>query len=253
MQQLDGYQPKYYVFNSKILSHITFWIAYYITFSFIWSSNYGLTASFFLEFILLPPRMLAVYSTLYWLLPNFLLKKRYSSFLILFISTLLICAFIQRVFIHFFYEEIFIQSNSHLWDARALIKASVLINTTVVFVLCIKLLGIIEFLLGFTKNQQATLNIKSNRKTYLVEKDDILYIEGLGNYVNYYLKNGDKITSYNSIKKTLENLPDHFIRSHKSFVINKKHITSFNQDSIQISEQTLPRSKSLTDNDLLLN
>lgn len=244
------YAPKYYFFNSRILTHVCFWIVYYIVYSLIWAHNYGIAASFYLELILLPPRMLAVYVTLYWLLPSFLMKQRYIVFLCCLVALLILCAIIQRLFIHFFYEEILVQSDSTLWDLTALLKASLLINTTVLLGLCIKLLGLVEYQKN-TQAQTTTIKVKSNRKTYLLDCNNILYIEGLGNYVNYHLMNQEKITSYASIKSTMTLLPKQFLRVHKSYIINKEHIDSFSNEEVEIKGQQIPRSKSITDAELV--
>lgn len=57
---------KLYIFNSRIVTHISFWVLYYLLFSFIWASNKDYLASFFLEFVLLPIRVMAVYFTIYF-------------------------------------------------------------------------------------------------------------------------------------------------------------------------------------------
>lgn len=243
-------QPQYYLFNSKILTHIAFWVIYYLVFSLIWANNYGLKASFFLEFILLPARMLAVYATLYWLLPRFLLAKRYIVFLSLLGVLLLSCALIQRIFIYFFYEELLLQSQQSFLDLQALLRSSLLINTTVLLALCIKLVGIVEQL-KINKHSRNSIQIKSNRKIHIIDFENIAYIEGLGNYVSYHLVNGQKLQNYSSIKKTLESLPEYFVRIQKSYIANTHHINSFNQESIEINGNSLPRGKDVTDDELV--
>lgn len=243
-------QSQYYLFNSKILTHITFWVVYYLVFSLIWANNYGLKASFFLEFILLPARMLAVYATLYWLLPKFLLVKRYIVFLSLLAVLLLSCALIQRTFIYFFYEELLLQSQQSFLDLQALLRSSLLINTTVLLALCIKLVGVVEQL-KYKNNAKDSIQIKSNRKIHIIEFRKIAYIEGLGNYVSYHLTDGQKLQHYSSIKKTLENLPEYFIRIQKSYIANTQHIQSFNQESIEINGNSLPRGKDVADDELV--
>ena len=134
-----------------------------------------------------------------------------------------------------------------------LVRAIVLINTTALLVLSIKIFQL--FVVEREKNKKATnrfIEIKANRRIHRINIDDILFIEGLGNYATYHLINESKITTYGSIKKTLELLPENFIRVHKSYVINKNWIKSFNTNDIEIQDNIIPRGKSVPDDILLV-
>ncbi|MEO0902358.1 MAG: LytTR family transcriptional regulator DNA-binding domain-containing protein, partial [Bacteroidota bacterium] len=105
------------------------------------------------------------------------------------------------------------------------------------------------------KNQNLeteVLEIRSSRRTHRVPTQEILFIEGLGNYVTYHLADKSKITSYGTIKATLELLPKNFTRVHKSYVINKFHIKSYDTMTIDVSNNSIPRGKSVTDDVLAL-
>ena len=72
----------------------------------------------------------------------------------------------------------------------------------------------------------------SNANEYrYINPDDILYIEGDGSYSDFYLINSDKkITSCNNLKYYEEQLAAcNFIRIHKSCIINKKYLTTYNR------------------------
>ena len=63
--------------------------------------------------------------------------------------------------------------------------------------------------------------VKSDYKLQRVCLDDILYVEGLKDYVRFYLKNGDQIMSLMSMKKLEEYLPKpEFLRTHRSFIVH---------------------------------
>ena len=247
---------RFYIFNSRVATHILFWIAYYIFFSLIWATNQGgLKASFFLEFILLPIRISAVYVTIYYLLPNFLIEKKYLKFILGYALLILVAAVLQRIFIHFFYEDL-LQNNTtqELFSFKMLLRATVLINTTVFLVLSLKIFQL--FLLEKEKNEiqsSGYLEIKADRRIHRVNIDEILFLEGQGNYTTYNLEDNSKITAYGSIKKALENLPENFIRIHKSYVVNKNQIKSFDANTVEIRDQLIPRGKSVQDEVLLVN
>jgi len=243
----------FYLFNSRIATHILFWIAYYTLFGFIWAEEGGYLASYYLEFILLPIRILAVYATIYFLLPKFLLKRKYGQFFIGYVIVLLVAGALQRVFIHLFYETLLLNNTDMgLFSLRMLIQAVVLINTTVLFVLGIKLFQL--WLVEHEKNQNTEkkiLEIKSNRRIHRVNVDNIVYVEGLGNYVTYNLLDRSKITAYGTVKNALASLPENFVRVHKSYIVNKGHIKSYDANTIDVHNQMVPRGKSVTDEVLL--
>jgi len=63
--------------------------------------------------------------------------------------------------------------------------------------------------------------VKSDYKLQRVCLDDILYIEGLKDYVRFYLKNNDTVMSLMSMKKLEEYLPrPEFLRTHRSFIVH---------------------------------
>jgi DNA-binding LytR/AlgR family response regulator len=70
--------------------------------------------------------------------------------------------------------------------------------------------------------------------------DDILYIEGLKNYVSIFLKN-ERIITYSTLKNLVESLPKiNFIQTHKSYIISIKAIDKIDNDSLWINEKELP-------------
>lgn len=84
--------------------------------------------------------------------------------------------------------------------------------------------------------------VKSDYKLLHVLFEDILYIEGLKDYVKIYTEEQPKpILSLISLKTLEENLPsDRFIRVHRSYIIHKSKITSINKRRILIGEKQIP-------------
>ena len=244
----------FYLFNSRIATHVIFWVAYYVLFGLLWLSEEGYLASFYLEFILMPIRILAVYLTIYFLLPKYLTQKRYGAFLLGYGLILLVGGILQRIFIHLFYENLLLNDSSNgLLNIMMLIRAVVLINTTVLLILSIKIFQL--WVKESEKNQNfesEILEIRSSRRTHRIPLNEILFVEGLGNYVTYHLADKSKITSYGTIKATLERLPNNFTRVHKSYVVNKRHIKSYDTLTIDVNNNSIPRGKNVTDEVLAL-
>lgn len=71
--------------------------------------------------------------------------------------------------------------------------------------------------------------------------DDILYIEGLKDYVKVHLKNEEKgLLSLTSLKELEEKLPSRrFMRVHRSFIVALDKITSMTKNSLQIGKMNI--------------
>lgn len=74
--------------------------------------------------------------------------------------------------------------------------------------------------------------------------DEILYIEGLKDYVKVHLKSESKpILSLTSLKALEEKLPSNrFMRVHRSFIVGLDKINAVARNSIQINDSTIPVS-----------
>ncbi len=95
--------------------------------------------------------------------------------------------------------------------------------------------------------QDEAIYIKSGTITHRVEIADILFLEAMGNYVNFILPD-KKICAYMSLQDTIDLLPSQqFIRVHKSFVIAMKHIDTIEVHQIKIEKFTIPIGKNYRD------
>lgn len=94
------------------------------------------------------------------------------------------------------------------------------------------------------------LYLKVEHQLHKVDIDDILYIEGLKDYVKLYLKNEEKpILTLMSLKKLEEKLPaELFLRLHRSFIVSKAAIKSATKTSVQIGAETIYVSDQFKDN-----
>jgi DNA-binding LytR/AlgR family response regulator len=82
--------------------------------------------------------------------------------------------------------------------------------------------------------------VKSERKFIKIYFKDILFIEGLKDYV-VMQTDDQKIMTAMNIKTIHDQLPQHiFVRISKSYVINVKHIASFDNNTVFISKYEIP-------------
>ena len=67
--------------------------------------------------------------------------------------------------------------------------------------------------------------VKSDYKLVRIDLDDILFIEGLKDYVRIYTENGDKIMSLMNMKTLEDFLPrPEFLRSHRSYIVHMNKV-----------------------------
>jgi DNA-binding LytR/AlgR family response regulator len=89
------------------------------------------------------------------------------------------------------------------------------------------------------------LFVKSNGRLEKIVFDDILYIEGMENYVSIHTENR-KIITHMTIKALLEKLPvKQFIQSHKSYVVAINKIDTIEGNTLHIQKRQVPVSKYL--------
>ncbi|MEQ9403756.1 MAG: LytTR family DNA-binding domain-containing protein [Cyclobacteriaceae bacterium] len=232
--------------GSRILTHILFWLLYYITFSIIWANDGNYYASFGLEFVLMPVRISAAYLTMYFLIPHFLLRNRQWKFMGLLLVTLILAGIFQRVFIYFFHELFFTDQQVELWDIYGIVRAIILVNSTVLLLSAVKMYHYWqEEYLANVHSGEELIEVRAEKRTYRIRPNDILYIEGLGNYVTYYFSNRKPLISYSSLKEVEHSLPSYFERIHKSFIVNTTCIDSYTSENVEVQGRILPVGKSV--------
>lgn len=84
------------------------------------------------------------------------------------------------------------------------------------------------------------LLVHADHKTYRIHLDQVVYIEGMREYAGYQLQSGEKIMQLVSLKKLEDELPSHFLRIHKSYIVNKHFIRSFDGVSVATEVKSLP-------------
>lgn len=91
--------------------------------------------------------------------------------------------------------------------------------------------------------------IKSEYKLQKVNFDDILYIEGVKDYVKFYVKGNSKgIMSLMNMKKVEEYLPvPEFMRIHRSYIVHMPDVQLIDRFRIVMGENYLPISESYKD------
>lgn len=85
--------------------------------------------------------------------------------------------------------------------------------------------------------------VKSGNTVFPLRFKEIKYIESQKEKVIYHTVKGS-ITSYHSLKKLIQKLPNDFMRIHQSFIINILHVSKIEDNHIFIDDQAIAIGKS---------
>lgn len=82
--------------------------------------------------------------------------------------------------------------------------------------------------------------VKADKKMVKIFLKDILYMEGLKDYIKIHTTNNEVVT-YQSLTYFTEKLPaDLFMRVHRSYIVALAHINSFSTTEITIGDTAIP-------------
>ena len=89
------------------------------------------------------------------------------------------------------------------------------------------------------------LFLKVDGKLEKINFDEVLYVEGMENYVAIHLRN-KKVITHSTIKALLEKLPASlFLQTHKSYIVALNKIETVDGNTLRIQNHQVPISKQL--------
>ena len=86
--------------------------------------------------------------------------------------------------------------------------------------------------------------VKEGNKIIRLIKNEILYIEGYGDYVKIHRTNNKVLLSHCSLKRLEEQLGSLFCRVHRSYIVSIQHINYIEHKRIRIGNNIIPISDS---------
>lgn len=86
--------------------------------------------------------------------------------------------------------------------------------------------------------------LKSGHRNIRIGVDDILFMESLKDYVKIYTPAGVITTKYKISDMENELSGKNFLRIHRSFIVNLKHITAFTAGDVEIGKTEIPIGES---------
>lgn len=232
--------------------HIFFWILAGVILVVGFGNSYGdYVKSFYFVTFLLPVAMATSYFFNYFLVPNYLLERKYVRFTIYTAYTIIVSLYLEMVVVtisfivlaNYNYEEL----DPMMTNIFALASAVYLIVLIKAFYLLFRRVRNNEFKVQQLIEEKEALKtefitVRADRKNHQIKLDDILYLESLSDYVKLHF-NDETLTTRETISSFEESLPETFIRIHRSYIVNQNHITKFNSTSVKIDETELPISR----------
>jgi len=98
---------------------------------------------------------------------------------------------------------------------------------------------------GTTSYADDYIFVKSEYKLLKIELKDLIYVEGLKDYLKLYTVNSEKpVLTLKTMKSLDEELSDkNFMRVHQSFIVNLKKITTIERNRIVFGNKYIPVSE----------
>lgn len=88
---------------------------------------------------------------------------------------------------------------------------------------------------------ESLVSITVNRKALTLKPSNILYIESINGKTHLHLQSGDPLESREKLGQLREKFPEYFLRVHRSFIVNQKHISRHDASGIElVSGQNIP-------------
>jgi hypothetical protein len=231
---------------------VVFWVISAIALIAIFGRTYGgYVNSFFFVSFLMPIIIGTSYAFNLFLVPKYLLKKKYVKFTLYTFYTIIISLNLEMLVITLAFSVLAEYQYELLIPAA---KNVFFLAITMYFIALIKAFAqlIQSSLLGQDKIsileekqntiQKGFLLVRSDRKNVKILLEEILFIESLSDYVKINLKDNTVITK-EKISNIEEKLTLPFLRIHRSFIVNTDKITSISAESIELGETKLPVSR----------
>lgn len=90
-------------------------------------------------------------------------------------------------------------------------------------------------------SSQSFVFIKTGSEQVKVNFEELLFCEATGNYVSFHLAN-EKILSRMTLSEAEKLLPAEFVKTHRSFVINTRHIQKIERHQVCLNGRKVPIS-----------
>ncbi|MEN8203279.1 MAG: LytTR family transcriptional regulator DNA-binding domain-containing protein [Bacteroidota bacterium] len=237
----------------KTYQHIIFWIGIYVILTLIFADWFnGPREAFYYVSLLMPVVMGTSYFFNYFLVPRYLFKRKFLKFglysfymLVISLCLELLVGIVSMLIIVYYGINENAPIMTDVFTLAVILYFIVLFKS---FLLLIKHYFMDQRAISELEEKQSQIEkgyftIRSNRQTSRVSFDELLYIESLADYIRIHRTSGGPIISKEKISHMESILPDHFVRIHRSYIVNTTKISSFSREHVLVGEKELPISR----------
>ncbi|HET6527575.1 MAG TPA: LytTR family DNA-binding domain-containing protein [Balneolaceae bacterium] len=237
----------------KTRTHIFFWIAVTALLTAVFSKVFdSFTLSFYFVSMLLPVAVATSYFFNFFLVPRYLLKKRYARFALYFIYLLIISTWLEMWVIT---GSFILLADFHYNNLSPIVTNVFILAIILYFIVFLKAFLLLikrSFTIQKTskslraeknKFEKGFITVKADRRQAKILFEDIEYVESMGDYVKIITTSGDPVITRQRISLIIKELPSNFLRIHRSFIVNRYKIDFFSKTELQLNETKLPVSR----------
>lgn len=222
---------------------------------FFMSKGHSFIEVFYFITFLLPVVIGTSYYVNKHLIPDYLLRKKKALFILYSVYTLIVSLYLQYliIFLALYIFTIYQVNNQFILSLNVGNLSLTLYLLVLIHVLIeiIRKLNQKEIIIKRLESNEQDQNkaiidkiiVRFNRMNHQIILSDILYIESLSDYIKIITEK-DEIITKEKISTILERLPEHFKRSHRSFIVNAHKVNSYNKEFLSLSQHQIPISRS---------
>ena len=243
----------------KLFKHIFFWFGTLIFLTLLFGFNYGeYLQAFYFVTLLLPVAMGASYFYSEYLIPRYLLKKKFFSFGLYSFYTFIISIYLELWVI---IGALILLANYNYREMNPLMNNVLVLAMTLYLIVFLSALSRLLKELFNQESQmhqleqekqilkkekqslkQAFITIRADRKNHPIPLKDIQYIESLSDYIKIHTST-KQWTTKEKISQMETKLPEYFVRIHRSFIVNTNQVENFNKEFVVVLGKELPISR----------
>ncbi|MCC5934715.1 MAG: LytTR family transcriptional regulator DNA-binding domain-containing protein [Balneolales bacterium] len=232
--------------------HLLFWILI----SLFLIAGFGSTFSdfaktFYFVSFLMPVAVGTSYFFNYYLVPVYLLQKSFLRFWLYTAYTIIISFFLQLIVMLLAFVVI-AEYNYQVLDP---VMANVFVLASVIYLVVFLKAFLLLYLRFVNKESElsarnkeneglktAFITIREKRENRQIRLSGIISLESLGDYVKI-TTNTERFTTKETLAAFEQQLPDYFIRTHRSFIVNRNHVQTFSATSVTVPNSEIPVSR----------
>ncbi|MEA1899034.1 MAG: LytTR family DNA-binding domain-containing protein [Bacteroidota bacterium] len=233
--------------------NIIYWLFVSLIFILVFGIRSGsfINAFYFVSF-LVPVGLVTSWYINNYLIPNYLLRKKYRRFIILSVFTviisldmIMIVVFVAFILIARYQSDQLNDLITQYYSFPAILYLTVIVNAF--FNLVYDYLEMAEDMkvLNAQKNNYSKgyLIVRSNRQSRKISYSTINYIESMSDYIIIRTTDDQKIITRERISRIEQKLPLQFLRIHRSFIVNLEKVISFTREQVSVPGMELPISR----------